>query len=144
MCKSVEIGKHILNFCIKDGYDVTPSKIQKLLYYMQAVFYTKYEENMFDEQIVAWECGPAIKEVNSYFTKYLFDNKGKSITANLFLSDKEKEVFKTVYDEKGYLTTGHLIEMTQSEDPWIAVYDNGNGQNNPITNDLLKKYFGGI
>lgn len=143
MCKAVEIGKHIMNQCINDGYDVTPSKIQKLLYYMQGEYLVNYNKRMFEEEIVAWECGPAIKAVNYYFTKFLFDNKDKLITANLFLSDEEKRVFEDVYDDKAYLTTDHLIEMTQTEEPWVITYDQGRGRNKPITDEMLKNYFGG-
>ncbi|MBE7023787.1 MAG: DUF4065 domain-containing protein [Ruminococcaceae bacterium] len=144
MCKSIEVGKHILNFCIKNKYEITPSKIQKLLYYMQGYFYAKNNENMFDEKILAWDCGPAIPEVNAYFTKYIHENKGEPIVANLFLSDAEKEVFKFVCEKKSVLSTNELIEITQKETPWVYVYKDGVGKNDIITNEHLKKWFGGI
>lgn len=143
MCKSVELGKHILNYCIKHDHEVTPSKIQKLLYYMQAYFYVKNDENLFEEKILAWNCGPAIHEVNAYFTKYMHENKGKYITANLFLSDEEMQVFKFVCEQKASISTNELIEITQKEKPWQQTYNNGTGKNEIISNELLKDWFGG-
>ena len=143
MCKSVELGKHIVKLCIKDNYDISPSKIQKLLYYMQSLYLYKYNKKLFDENIIAWNCGPAIKEVNTYFTKFLSENHDDEIIANLFLLDEEMDVFKYVYEEKAFLTTEHLIEMTQNEKPWMLTYDDGKGQNCIISVELLKGLFGG-
>ena len=52
-----------------DSLDVkklTQMKAMKLLYYMQAASLVIYNEKLFSNDIVAWDYGPVVKEVNSH------------------------------------------------------------------------------
>lgn len=111
MCKASELSKIIINKCIDRGLSINAPKLQKLLVLMQGQCLVKYEKELFKEEIVAWSCGVAIKEVNSEFKNYNPDVDGKQ-QAYLILLDYEEDIIDDILDK-----FGNYDAITISSDP---------------------------
>lgn len=119
---------------LKEGMTVTPLKLQKILYYVQAwmmVFYGK--QLLFDEAPQAWVNGPVYPSVYSRFKdtgrydllkKEDFVSDGKltdvinEYAAKLQLSEKQFAVLNRLLLIYGAKTQDQLVFMTHCEDPW--------------------------
>lgn len=100
MCKASELGKIVINKCIDREYNISTPKIQKLLVVMQGKYLVKYQKPLFDENIMAWSCGVAIREINDDF-KHFKGNITEKLQAYIILLDSEEYVIDEVLDEFG-------------------------------------------
>ena len=96
---------------------ITNLKLQKLLYYVQAICLLVFDNKAFSEKIYAWSYGPVVKEVYDEYKinhKEVLnsDKKGKDISSGI------KEVINKVVDSYGNIETTKLIDFTHEEDPW--------------------------
>lgn len=123
---------------------LTHLKIQKLLYYAQGIFlaYTNGQE-LFDEDIYAWEHGPVVPEVYDVYK----ENKGNEIEyiktehddillEEVSNEEKLKDVLEAVFINYGKYSAWHLRNMTHEEKPWKTT-----PLNQIIEKDLIKKFF---
>lgn len=136
MCKAILISEAIINRCIDEGYPLNTSKLQKILYFMQKEHLKKYGVPVFDEKIVAWECGPAIKEVSEYYIDGVLGFEEK-VEEKLFLKDSHKEVLKIVLDKYGAKTPSEMVSISKEENAWIAVWKDGIGKDKVIAIDSI-------
>ncbi len=60
----MDVSRFIINYCNDKGYFINTSKLEKILYYVQALFIINENENepCFDNDILAGEIGPFIPE----------------------------------------------------------------------------------
>jgi len=49
---------------------ITPMKLQKLIYFLYALYLYKYESFLFSERFEVWRYGPVISEIFQYFKQY--------------------------------------------------------------------------
>lgn len=68
MCKAAEVGKIVVNKCLDSGIFINTQKLQKLLVLMQVECVKRSNKVLFKEDIVIWDCGVAIKEVDLEFS----------------------------------------------------------------------------
>lgn len=136
MCKAILISEVIINNCINREYSLNTSKLQKILYFMQKEHLRKYHTPIFDEDIIAWECGPAIKEINDYFTygKLGFDDK---VEQSIQLKDSHEEILELILHKYGSLSPLEMAEISKKEFSWQCVWDDGNGNGKMIPLDLV-------
>lgn len=98
MCKAAEVGKIVVNKCIDLKLSIDVQKLQKLLVLMQIECIKRSGKPLFKEDILIWDCGVAIKEVDEEFrstgatvanrqVEYinLLDHENKSVDAILRL-----------------------------------------------------------
>lgn len=112
---------------------ITPLKLQKLLYYIQALSLVVYDKEAFKSKIYAWPYGPVVEDV---YKKY----KGKTpiIASNKIvnLSEGLKEIVDIVIQSYGQIEAKKLIDLTHDEEPW-----KGTEKNNIIDVTKIKDYF---
>lgn len=109
-------------------------KLQKLLYYSQAMNLAVNDEVLFTNEIQAWENGPVVSTVyreyehnglvEHTFTKQEFDY-------STVIDDDTLRILETVNYIYGNQTGDQLIELTHSEDPWKELEDLANLRVNP-------------
>ena len=94
--------------------DLSSYRLQKLLYYTQAVSLVFKPKPIFSDLPEAWVSGPVYPEV---FHK----NKGRLIDNDLgnLLTNDEQEVVNCVLECFGRYDGDTLVEFTHREDPWI-------------------------
>ena len=120
--------------------DMTPLKIQKLLYYCQGYSLGLYGEPLFTESIEAWVHGPVVVSVYNKFC-YLrklcipFDE-----TEEPQIDKRAKKIAQLVMQDKGRFSASALRNMTHKEKPWNYTYYKL-GQNSVITEAIIQDFF---
>jgi uncharacterized phage-associated protein len=120
-----------------DGeYDLTPLKLQRLVYYCQGFHLALYGKPLFPEPIEAWKRGPvcpllyrALKPAGIY-PVFELDAKDDSLT------ESEKQLIADVYWEYGQFAAWKLGDMTRKETPWAAAQTN-----EAISQESMKTFF---
>lgn len=141
MCRAILISEVIINRCIECEHPLNTSKLQKILYYMQKEHLKRYGKPMFDENIIAWECGPAIKEVNDYFKEGAlgFDVQ-KKYDERIILLESHNEILSVVLDKYGKLSPFDMVQQSRKEKAWIDTWKDGDGKEKIIDNDKILEF----
>lgn len=153
----VDISRYIINYSNQKSYGVTNLKLQKLLYFIQALFViSKKGVPCFEEKIFAWDFGAVvpvsycefkhygnsnIPEIKSYLT---FLNKNmwefeRVKYSDSFISRKDKKLINKVVDLMSEYSAIDLLNITLNQKPYKNAYKKGKGTE--ITLDALKEYF---
>lgn len=119
--KIIEIYNNKID-AISKKYDIEPSyitnlKLQKLLYFVQAICLLVFDKGAFDEKIMSWSYGPVVDEVyqvykNKCSKEIATINKSKKISNGL------EEIIYRVIDGYGNMEATKLIDFTHEERPW--------------------------
>ena len=116
MESAVKVASCILN----EMESLTTMKLQKLVYYSQALYLVEFGTPLFQDEIQAWANGPVVRS--------LFDrHKGMFLVRSGYfgadtmadLPDSERTVVATVIEKLGDLTGAQLSELTHGEQPWL-------------------------
>lgn len=138
MCKVMEVAEYIIN-----TLDVDQLKLQKLLYYTQAVYMVRnesFEKCMFNNKIEAWMYGPVIPEVYRNYKKYSFDIIPKNKVKKNILTTEQIQTIDMVLEYYGAMTGVELISRTHQEEPWKNVYV-PNKKHIIITNESIYNFY---
>ncbi len=134
---------HIYNSKVDElvkNYNITPEyitnlKLQKLLYFVQALCLMIFGERAFPEKILAWSYGPVVNEVYQKYKKnhsgeLSYNGSCKNLSTGLL------EVIKRVINSYGSYDVNKLIDFTHEEEPWKAT-----NINDEISLSLIKDYY---
>lgn len=138
-----------ISYIFEKAEEITPLALQKMLYYIQAIFMVNYDRPLFSEECQAWMHGPVYEEVYEMFKSFKYnpiEDKRFIIFKDRFqkLSDEEREVIDMVINSFGMYSGKTLERITHNEAPWADAYDDDNVYgytNEPIANDAIKNYF---
>jgi uncharacterized phage-associated protein len=137
-----DIAEYFLRLSIdKDsGELISNLKLQKLVYYAQALCLAGYNQQLFNDPIQAWAHGPVVESLYHAFKH----NQGGAIkpTASYpmpTLDKQTKDLLNEVYRTLGQYSAWRLREMTHSETPWIKA--NAKGSGSLISHEDMAKYF---
>lgn len=118
-------------------------KLQKLLYYAQAMNLAVEEEPLFNNKIEAWENGPVVKDM---FIEYRHNNfverfHTEEIDCDEF-NDRTLKVLQIINHVYGTQTGKQLVDLTHSEEPWAELENEAKARMNPeITREKIKSYY---
>lgn len=101
---------------------ITPLKLQKLLFFAQAISLKRNNKTVFREQIKCWNYGPVVEEVWKQFGNYHKNpiKEGKEVS---FDKTTEK-VLEETYKKYGIYTAGYLVKLTHNEKVWADAEKN--------------------
>lgn len=125
-----------------DRVEMTNLKLNKLVYFAQAVSLKQHGIPLFSDEIQAWSYGPVEPAVYRAFQKY-----GKSVICHpegsYETSAQLHEVAQQVMQTYGELTAFDLVRISHHEgSAWKSVYVPN--ANNAITNDLINSSCDGM
>jgi uncharacterized phage-associated protein len=129
------IAKYVIKIAHDHGDDVTPLKLQKLLYYIQGCYLAVCGRPAFDENILAWKHGPVIYSVYAAYRNF----KGSTIdrpNSIPDISDIDKEIISEIYKKYRGYSAAQLVDKTHKEAPWV-----NSDTNDVITMDSIQDYF---
>ncbi len=139
----------VISYIFEQLREVTPLALQKTLYFVQGLYFSKYETPLFSDDCQAWVHGPVYVEIYDMFRSFRYDPiddfrfellKGKSTD----LDEKEKEVIDLVVNTFGMYSGKVLERITHKEKPWIDARE-GYLENEPsqkeISKEAIKEYF---
>jgi len=122
--------------------DVTPLKLQKLLYYTQGQYLAATGHRLFDETIEAWDLGPV---VNRVYARYA-DMGGQIIAASQqpitvpVMTSRVRTFLDRIWDVYARYTSSRLVTMTHSEAPWLD-FHRADTKHAPIPDTALLSWF---
>ncbi len=118
---------------------LTNLKLQKLLYFAQAVSLSMNDKPIFDDKIEAWQFGPVVPSV--YHKLKVYENKPVKIEEEVAdLPDEVKRMLEDVWNLYGKFSAHELVNITHNHLPWKKVYQSGVADIE-ITKDEIKKYY---
>jgi len=123
---------------ITHSINVDKLKLQKLLFYTQAVALVRFNKPAFSEKIEAWEYGPVIPEVYHKSKRHNVPIKIKRAT-NDQLETYVLQSADMVMKYFGEMAGMTLTVLSHSEKPWVDAYKKG--RNTEITNKSIKAYY---
>ena len=95
---------------------LTQLKLQKLLFFAQAISLKQNNRTLFSEQILRWDYGPV---VNSVYQEYKEWGENPITEAPSVSFDKATErILEITYRRYGIYTAGHLVDLTHNEKSW--------------------------
>ena len=124
-----------------EEFDVTPLKLQKLLYYCQGYSLALTGKKLFDERIEAWRYGPVVDSVYQEYKKY--NDRIIPLSDDVHfheIYDVTHSIVKMVVDEKGRFSGTALADATHKEKPYTSSFK-GDYTNAVIPEKLLKEFF---
>lgn len=138
MVDVLDVAKYMVYLSYRDNVnDLTPLRVQKLLYLAQGWSYVWDNKPLFDDSFEAWQYGPVNVYVYNYFRKY----NRRPIPYDegiLSLDDTDAEdTINAVWREYSRYGIFRLVELTHSQDPWKNAYNSGSC----IQNEDIKEYF---
>lgn len=129
------IAKYTILRLLQLGATVTPLKLQKVLYYIQAwhmVYFSK--ELLFNDEPEAWVNGPVYRNIyNEYKNIGVYDQITPqaiginsediekeiiNLRSQMLLTDKQYEFLEAIYSHYGTMTQDRLVFLTHAEKPW--------------------------
>jgi len=136
MCKIFSpllISNNFIERGLTEGYDISPMKLQKLLYFFYRDYLYATGEPLFSERFETWQYGPVLSPVYHAFKNY----RSRSISA--YHSDSDGNAFKIneannhnfartlylVWEKYKAFTGIELSQMThQQGTAWRKAWDN--------------------
>lgn len=140
------------------GIGVTPLKLQKLLYYLQAWNLVFFNTPVFQDEPEAWVNGPVYRKVYDHYRDYQMyefikiapeeklhiDERVAEIVRAIGFEASQQELFDEIISKYGKMASADLGLRTHSEDPWkdarkgLGIFDYSN---NVITHASMAKYY---
>ena len=70
MSTAAKVAEYIIYEAQKRKNPVTNTKLQKLLYFVQGSYLAKHNKKAFEDNIIAWEYGPVVKDIYYKYSLY--------------------------------------------------------------------------
>jgi len=138
-----------ISYIFKIAEEITPLALQKILYYVQAIYMVLYDKELFEEDCQAWAHGPVYRNVYEAFKSFRY-NPIEDVRFSLFgnrfneLNIKERKVVETVVESFGLYSGKTLERITHTERPWLECRRRclpNECSDEIITKKKIKEYF---
>lgn len=148
MIKDNEINSYNIAdfFLTKD--DLTPKKIQKLVYYAYSWFIALNNQSedqidsvLFDEVPEAWLHGPVFPSLYSKFKSYNWNEVPKNNKEIKFKNNDIMSFLNDIWNKFGAYSADELEYMTHQELPWINARKNSKSDEKSNNKISLKDIF---
>ncbi len=155
--KASALGHIITDYINSKGDTVSPKKLQKLIYYVDAWHLVHFDKQIIEEDFEAWVHGPVVPELYHELKKFRFNNimvvndeldsaderiKKNAKKANL--SEDQLELIFSVLNKYGSLTSYELEMLSHSEKPWLEARQGVPPHErctNKISRQLMKDFY---
>lgn len=130
--KATALGHIITDYVNSKGDTVSPKKLQKLVYYVEAWHLVHFQKPLIEENFEAWVHGPVVPELYQELKKFGFNNieiindelnsadeRIKKVVKKNNISEDQFELIISVLNKYGSLSSFELEMLTHNEKPWI-------------------------
>lgn len=137
MYNAIDLAKYIVTECYSKENPISNLQLQKILYFVQRDFLLR-DDIAFLESIEAWQFGPVVPVVYYHFCGYGAMPITDKYSVNI--SEEDKTYIDKIVDEKSAMNPWDLVAETHKPNgAWEKVYDNGAGNHNVISIELIKE-----
>ena len=103
MINAITVGNSILLRAFNENIDITPMKLQKLIYFTYQSYLRKTGMPLFEEKFETWKYGPVLPSIYHEFKKYgsnTIREYGKEYDRKTILTVDEEQspIFKSILD----------------------------------------------
>ncbi len=135
MVNIFDMAKYTILRLLQNGNSISPLKLQKILYYLQAWYLVYFhEELLFEDQPEAWVNGPVYRDVyEAYRNKGIYSQLTLAdigveveeiprvlgdLHQSMNLSDNKWALIEQVLTHYGSMSQDRLVFLTHSQAPW--------------------------
>ena len=139
MYDALTITDYIILYYKNRNYGVSNLKLQKILYFLQALFLIKKDCELFDEEIEAWGFGPVIPSVYRKYMQFgCMDIPTKDIDEP-FIDNETKTIIDSFLEKVKDMSSTYLTDITLHQKPWTQNYIKD--KKKIIPKKEIRKYF---
>lgn len=103
MITALNVGNNILERAFAENIDITPMKLQRLIYFVYRDYLQQTNNSLFNERFKTWKHGPVLSSVYEKFKKYganairsyAIEGDGKTV---LTVNEDNSPAFKRILD----------------------------------------------
>ncbi|UZO81241.1 DUF4065 domain-containing protein [Aquimarina sp. ERC-38] len=130
--KATALGHIITDYVNSKGVTVSPKKLQKLVYYVEAWHLVHFDSELIDENFEAWVHGPVVPELYQDLKQFGYNDiqiindeldsseeRIKKVAKENDLTENQIQLIYSVLNKYGTLSSFELEMLTHSEQPWI-------------------------
>lgn len=155
-----DLAQIVTHYINEKGDTVSPKKLQKLLYYVEAWNLVHLTDPLLIEDFQAWVHGPVLPSLYHELKEFKFNDLRViaeefdtpsqlilSIIEKNKLSQEQLDLIYTVLDKYGSLNSLQLELLTHSEKPWIEAregYPPHVSCKNIITKEKMKEFYSSL
>lgn len=145
-----DIAMYIINKCHDENIFITNLKLQKILYFVQAIFVKNTNHFCFKDNMEAWTYGPVVPSVYRVYKR--FGGNGipsvnsytdtcltKHDYGDVNIDEMSGKLIDVVIDMTAEISARDLITISQHQSPWLESYDPI--ENKIISFDCMRKRF---
>lgn len=155
--KATELGHIITDYINSKGMRVSPKKLQKLVYYVEAWHLAYFKKSLINEDFEAWVHGPVVPELYRDLKQFgyndikIIDDELDAAKERIIkiagennLTDDQVELIYSVLNRYGSLNSFELEMLTHNEHPWIEArkgFPPHERCKNVISKDKMKEFY---
>ncbi len=133
-------------YALKKLDNSSTMKLQKIVYYSQALHLVRFGTPLFSEDIEAWRNGPVVPALfRRHAHEFVISDGYFGDCVESALSEQEQKTIDCVVDKLRSKTGKELSELTHSEDPWRCargdIPDN-QASSNVISTEAMRIFYG--
>ena len=154
---AIVVANEIIKLANAEKVEITPMKLQKILYLANGINYKRKSEKLVKEKFEAWDYGPVIRTVYNTYR----DCKGNNIdepiddmihtngfsfvkASTIQIEDSDFTVIKEAWDNSKNLDAFTLSAWSHNKDsPWDKAF-NSNPKSLYISDEDIHNYFNGF
>jgi uncharacterized phage-associated protein len=151
---AIVVANEIIKLANAEKIDITPMKLQKILYLANGIYYKKRGEKLIKEKFEAWDYGPVVRSVYATYRECKGDNinepidelihtKGFSfaLASSINVEDGDFEIIKEAWDNAKNLSAFTLSAWSHNKNsPWEKAF-NANPKQVYISDGEIQNYF---
>ena len=135
MVDILNMARYTILRLLQNGNSISPLKLQKVLYYLQAWYLVYFDRNLlFDDTPEAWVNGPVYRRVYEVykgkglyeqftFNDVLYNGQTDSdalaeLHHTMDLSEQDWNFVEAIYKHYGVMSQDYLVFLTHSQKPW--------------------------
>lgn len=143
----IKNSEYIISFFKNHNQEVTNLMLEKLLYFLEAIYMSITDENkLYEEEFYAWNFGPVNKKVYSKYKS--FGKLPIKLNRKITINPNNEKYVKFLYDLFKDFTAFDLVNLSHSENsPWYEInkeYNGDIGEDVIINKEETKKWFSSI
>lgn len=145
----IKNSEYIIHYFYKEGKkDVTNLMLEKLLYFLEAIYMCwANEDYLYEEDFYAWDFGPVNKRVYDKYKE--FGRMPIKLDKSVYINEENKKYIDILYTLFKDYTTFDLVNLSHSKDsPWHVIDKKYNGDISDkkiiIEKEATKKWFSSI
>ena len=135
---ALEVAEYIIAGCHQKHKSISNSKLQKILYFVQAQFIVEFGTSCFGNIMQAWDYGPVVPDVYRKYRGYGNTNIPGYGNKGFDFEQDERQTLDTTIDNASEYAASQLAEIARNQSPWMDAYEKAD---KTITPESIRKFF---